>query len=382
MCLCMCRARWWPAPCPYVLWVQTAPSPVMVVERSPSRTCAPAPLPLLQPRDRRQALGPIQGPTCAWQSECHRQRRRCLLLLCAGTSHCAQPLGSMGTTEVDTGLQSVCRHLACTTLPFPSPPSPRIHLPLLAFWLCVTHGPNRPCHPAGPPARCSLPSPCAAWTTASSSTPRFACGWSATPTSTCQNPSASPVSAHLGCSVLCRDFGLSSVVLELAVLCRAMAAAVEGSSAPSNLIDNPLLCRNLLCNCDAVTDSGSHRVIPPIDPANPDPLNTVNTTVISVPNARAEGELGCTRIGCASRHSLPQSLSADSPWRAAACRPVSMPPTCDSPALTDALSPLLFLPLQSCWLTCRWPTLCRPSASPRGSCRSHLTWRRSGEFIS
>jgi hypothetical protein len=46
----------------------------------------------------------------------------------------------------------------------------------------------------------------------------------------------------------------------------------------------------------AVTDSGSLRVIPPIDPANPDPLNTVNTTVISVPNARAEGELGCNGL--------------------------------------------------------------------------------------
>ena len=44
--------------------------------------------------------------------------------------------------------------------------------------------------------------------------------------------------------------------------------------------------------CAAVTDSASNRVIPPIDPAFPDPLNTVNTTVINVPNARAEGELG------------------------------------------------------------------------------------------
>lgn len=39
----------------------------------------------------------------------------------------------------------------------------------------------------------------------------------------------------------------------------------------------------------AVTDRTTGVVIPPIDPAFPDPLNTVNVSVLNTPNARAEG---------------------------------------------------------------------------------------------
>lgn len=46
-----------------------------------------------------------------------------------------------------------------------------------------------------PPASCLWPTRCAAWTMASCSTPPCACGWSATPTYSCQTPSASPVRA-------------------------------------------------------------------------------------------------------------------------------------------------------------------------------------------
>lgn len=61
-----------------------------------------------------------------------------------------------------------------------------------------------------------------------------------------------------------------------------------------------------------VTDTTTGTVIPPADPANPDPLNTVNVTVAAAPNARSEGEgqqlldAGCTcvlviRSGCLVR---------------------------------------------------------------------------------
>lgn len=49
-------------------------------------------------------------------------------------------------------------------------------------------------HPlAGPRARCSSPTACAAWTTALCSTPACACGWCATWTFTSPSPSASQV---------------------------------------------------------------------------------------------------------------------------------------------------------------------------------------------
>ena len=43
----------------------------------------------------------------------------------------------------------------------------------------------------------------------------------------------------------------------------------------------------------AVIDGVTKRPIPAIDPNNPDPLNSVNVTVVNSPNARSSG--GCRR---------------------------------------------------------------------------------------
>jgi hypothetical protein len=40
----------------------------------------------------------------------------------------------------------------------------------------------------------------------------------------------------------------------------------------------------------AVVDATTREIIPQVDPLNPDPLNTVNTSVLETPNARSEGE--------------------------------------------------------------------------------------------
>lgn len=40
----------------------------------------------------------------------------------------------------------------------------------------------------------------------------------------------------------------------------------------------------------AVTDRQSGVVIPPYDPVSPEPLSTVNVSVLDAPNARSEGE--------------------------------------------------------------------------------------------
>ena len=39
----------------------------------------------------------------------------------------------------------------------------------------------------------------------------------------------------------------------------------------------------------AVTDIDTNQVIPPADPDFPEPLNSVNVTVLATPNARSEG---------------------------------------------------------------------------------------------
>lgn len=48
----------------------------------------------------------------------------------------------------------------------------------------------------------------------------------------------------------------------------------------------------------AVVDATTREIIPQVDPINPDPLNTVNTSVLETPNARSEGELkfACTEL--------------------------------------------------------------------------------------
>ena len=46
----------------------------------------------------------------------------------------------------------------------------------------------------------------------------------------------------------------------------------------------------------AVVDTSTNEIIPPLDPNNPDPLNSVNTSVVETPNARAEGAAARTLL--------------------------------------------------------------------------------------
>lgn len=58
-------------------------------------------------------------------------------------------------------------------------------------------------------------------------------------------------------------------------------------------------CQPPLPAACAVTDRETDVIIPPIDPAFPDPLNTVNVSVLNTPNARSEGEQSPGPLRCA-----------------------------------------------------------------------------------
>ena len=179
-------------------WLQRGPSP----RRSPpawlSECCR-----VLVPA----FFCPGEQPMCAAAAN-----RAELPLCCTAACRCACHACVLAVNTAAAGLVLVCCQLLPPTSLTPGSPTPH-HPPRLPCYTAA--GPPAACLwpapcalsvalssafntqpaariplPAGPHAACLWPTACAAWTSALCSTPACGCGWSATQTCTCPNPSA------------------------------------------------------------------------------------------------------------------------------------------------------------------------------------------------